>query len=126
MGRCSRWGLTRQIERLETGLQAGHPDYEVTVAWRCYQRFRSAYHARNLNQEWRLREDRPHLPHLLDPRDRPPGPHPQGQGLRAWRTQFLAYFTTSRANNGGTEAINGIFNSTAGSPAAFATSTTTA
>ena len=29
--------------------------------------------------------------------------------LRAWRTQFLAYFTTSRANNGGTEAINGIF-----------------
>ena len=46
--------------------------------------------------------------------------------LRAWRTQFLAYFTTSRANNGGTEAINGIINSTAGSPAAFATSTTTA
>lgn len=28
--------------------------------------------------------------------------------LRARRTQFLAYFTTSRANNGGTEATNGI------------------
>ena len=28
-----------------------------------------------------------------------------GRTLRAWRTQFLAYFTTSRANNGGTEAI---------------------
>ena len=31
-----------------------------------------------------------------------------GRTLRAWRNQFLAYFTTSRANNGGTEAINGI------------------
>ena len=28
-----------------------------------------------------------------------------GRTLRAWRNQFLAYFTTSRANNGGTEAI---------------------
>ena len=28
--------------------------------------------------------------------------------LRAWKEQFLAYFTTGRANNGGTEAINGI------------------
>jgi transposase len=26
----------------------------------------------------------------------------------AWKGQFLAYFTTERANNGGTEAINGI------------------
>jgi transposase len=31
-----------------------------------------------------------------------------GGTLRAWRDQFLAYFTTERANNGGTEAINGI------------------
>jgi transposase len=31
-----------------------------------------------------------------------------GRTLRAWKQQFLAYFTTSRANNGGTEAINGI------------------
>ena len=31
-----------------------------------------------------------------------------GRTLRAWRDQFLAYFTTERANNGGTEAINGI------------------
>ena len=28
-----------------------------------------------------------------------------GRTLRAWKAQFLAYFTTSRANNGGTEAI---------------------
>ena len=31
-----------------------------------------------------------------------------GRTLRAWKEQFLAYFTTGRANNGGTEALNGI------------------
>jgi len=31
-----------------------------------------------------------------------------GRTLRRWRAAFLAYFTTSRANNGGTEAVNGI------------------
>ncbi len=29
-------------------------------------------------------------------------------GGRRWRQVFLAYFTTHRANNGGTVAINGI------------------
>ncbi|WP_187432474.1 transposase [Agromyces mariniharenae] len=29
-----------------------------------------------------------------------------GRSLRAWRTQFLAYFDTGGANNGGTEAID--------------------
>jgi transposase len=31
-----------------------------------------------------------------------------GRTLRRWRQAFLAYFTTGRANNGGTKAINGI------------------
>ena len=31
-----------------------------------------------------------------------------GRALRRWRDAFLAYFTTSRSSNGGTEAINGI------------------
>jgi transposase len=31
-----------------------------------------------------------------------------GRTLRSWRRQLLAYFRTGRANNGGTEAINGI------------------
>jgi transposase len=31
-----------------------------------------------------------------------------GRTLCAWRDQFLAYFTTNRSSNGGTEAINGI------------------
>jgi transposase len=29
-------------------------------------------------------------------------------GVRGWSDSFLAYFTTGRANNGGTEAINGL------------------
>lgn len=31
-----------------------------------------------------------------------------GRTLRRWKDAFLAYFTTERSNNGGTEAINGI------------------
>ena len=67
----------RQIERIETGLQAGDPDYEVTVAWRCYQQLRSAFHAPNLADG---RADRGPgtrvVPDLPDPRDRPTRPHP--------------------------------------------------
>jgi transposase len=94
----------RQIERLETGLQAGDPDYEVTVAWRCYQQLRSAYHAENLN------DGRAIAVKIVDTFHTCPIPEIArlGRTLRAWRTQFMAYFTTSRANNGGTEAINGV------------------
>jgi transposase len=38
----------RQIERIETRLQAGDPHFEVTVAWRCYQQLRSAFAATSL------------------------------------------------------------------------------
>ena len=31
-----------------------------------------------------------------------------GRTLKQWRDPFLAYFTTGRANNGGTEAVNGL------------------
>jgi transposase len=31
-----------------------------------------------------------------------------GRTLRAWKDQFLAYFSTARASNGGTEAVNGV------------------
>jgi hypothetical protein len=31
-----------------------------------------------------------------------------GKTLKQWREAFLAYFDTRRANNGGTEAINGL------------------
>lgn len=38
----------RQIQRIEAGLQAGDPNFEVTVAWCCYQRLRSAFATANL------------------------------------------------------------------------------
>jgi len=94
----------RQIERLEIGLQAGDPDFEVTVAWRCYQQLRSAYHTSS------LAEGRAIAVKIVDSFHTCPIPEIArlGRTLRAWKDQFLAYFATSRANNGGTEAINGI------------------
>ncbi|MBE7190318.1 ISL3 family transposase [Jatrophihabitans endophyticus] len=91
----------RQLAKLNTCLQLGDPNYEVTVAWRCYQQLRSAYSTKG-----------------------PPGrkiaekviatfascPIPEvarlGRTLRQWRQQVLAYFDTSGVSNGGTEAIN--------------------
>jgi transposase len=94
----------RQIERIEAGLQAGDPTFEVTVAWRCYQQLRSAFGASSLV------EGRAIAVKVLD--SFPTCPIPEvarlGRTLNAWKQQFLAYFTTQRANNGGTEAINSI------------------
>ena len=95
---------TRQIERLEAGLQAGDPTFEVTVAWRCYQQLRSAFNNPSPIEGRRI------ATRVLD--SFPSCPIPEiarlGRTLNAWRQQFLAYFTTNRASNGGTEAINGI------------------
>src|SRR5215211_6638344 len=94
----------RQIQRIEAGLQAGDPTFEVTVAWRCYQQLRSAFAASS------LLEGRAIAVKVLD--SFPTCPIPEiarlGRTLNAWKQEFLAYFTTQRANNGGTEAINGI------------------
>jgi len=94
----------RQIERIEAGLQAGDPHFEVTVAWRCYQRLRSAFAVANLAEGHTIAVS------VLD--SFPSCPIPEiarlGRTLNAWRQQLLAYFTTGRASNGGTEAINGI------------------
>ncbi|WP_369692756.1 transposase [Georgenia sp. 311] len=49
-----------------------------------------------------------------------------GRTSRRWKQAFLAYFTTDRSNNGGTEATTASSSSTAASPAATATSPTTA
>jgi transposase len=94
----------RQIERIEAGLQAGDPHFEVTIAWRCYQLLRSAFTATSLAEgrtiATKVLESFPTCPVAEIAR--------LGRTLRAWRNQFLAYFTTGRASNGGTEAINGI------------------
>jgi transposase len=94
----------RQIERIEAGLQAGDPSFEVTLAWRCYQQLRSAFHAAT------LAEGRAIAASVVE--SFPSCPIPEiarlGRTLRAWKEQLLAYFTTGRASNGGTEAVNGI------------------
>ncbi len=94
----------RQITRLEAGLRAGDPDWQVTIAWRCYQKLRSAFGTKHLHDGKKIALQ------VLDSFHTCPIPEIArlGRTLRAWRSQFLAYFTTGRANNGGTEAINGI------------------
>jgi transposase len=94
----------RQLTRIEAGLEAGDPTWEVTIAWRCYQQLRSAFTARRLadGQKIALR--------VLESFHTCPIPEIArlGRTLRAWKDQFLGYFTTNRASNGGTEAVNGI------------------
>ena len=92
----------KQRARLAAGLDAGDPDYEVTLAWSCYQQLRAAYAATNPATGRSIAEK------VLD--SFPSCPIPEvarlGRTLRAWRAQVLAYFTTSGVSNGGTEAIN--------------------
>lgn len=92
----------KQRARLDAGLEAGDPDYEVTLAWSCYQQLRAAYAATNPATGEKIAEK------VLD--SFPSCPIPEvarlGRTLRAWRTQVLAYFATSGVSNGGTEAIN--------------------
>jgi transposase len=92
----------KQRARLDAGLQAGDPDYEVTLAWSCYQQLRAAYAATNPATGRKIAEK------VLA--SFPSCPIPEiarlGRTLRAWRTQVLAYFATHGVSNGGTEAIN--------------------
>lgn len=94
----------RQIIRLNAGLEAGDPNYEVTIAWQCYQKLRAAFTSKDLHRGRRIAIE------VLDSFHTCPVPEIArlGRTLRSWRQQLLAYFRTDRANNGGTEAINGI------------------
>ncbi|WNB86977.1 ISL3 family transposase [Cellulomonas sp. ATA003] len=92
----------RQAARLDAGLEAGDPDWAVTVAWGCYQQLRAAYHAPTA-AVGRRRAER-----VIDTFHTCPIPEVArlGRTLRAWRAQVLAYFDTDGVSNGGTEAIN--------------------
>ena len=77
----------RQIARLNAGLVAGDPGFEVTVAWHCYQQLRSIYQP----------APRPRAggsPRRSSTRSRT-CPIPEvarlGRTLRAWRQHVLAY-----------------------------------
>ena len=77
---------------------------EVLVAWLCAQKLRSAYKATSPLEGRRIAED------LIRSLLTCPIPEMKrlGKTLKQWREAFLAYFDTGRANNGGTEAINGL------------------
>lgn len=94
----------KQRIRLATAIKADPAHDEVFVAWQCAQQLRSAYHAKDLAEGRRIAEK------VVDTFHTCPIPEIArlGRTLRRWRDPFLAYFTTRRANNGGTEAINGI------------------
>jgi len=98
----------RQIARLDAALAAGDPDYEVTVAWQCYQQLRSIYHATH-PATGRAIADKVIASFATCPI---PEVARLGRTLRAWRVQVLAYFDTGGVSNGGTEAINGIIEKT--------------
>ena len=74
------------------------------VAWQCAQRVRAVYHATDPATGRQLAEN------ILA--GFPSCPIPEiarlGKTLRTWRDAFLGYFHTDGANNGGTEAINGL------------------
>jgi transposase len=91
----------RQLAKLNSCLEVGDPNYEVTVAWSAYQQLRSAYATKGS----RGREIAEKVIASF-----PSCPIPEvarlGRTLRQWRQQVLAYFDTSGVSNGGTEAIN--------------------
>ncbi|MDF1606400.1 ISL3 family transposase [Nocardioides sp. YIM 152315] len=103
--RCGAEKLTgRQRARLDRAIAADERHDEVLVAGLCAQKLRSAYKATSPVEGRRIAEE------LI--RSLPTCPIPEikrlGKTLKQWREAFLAYFDTGRANNGCTEAINGL------------------
>ena len=94
----------KQRTRLAAAIEADPAHDEVFVAWQCAQQLRSAYHQKDLAEGRRIAEK------VVDTFHTCPIPEIArlGRTLRRWREAFLAYFTTGRSSNGGTEAVNGI------------------
>ncbi|WP_244667063.1 ISL3 family transposase [Myceligenerans indicum] len=94
----------KQQARLARAINADEAHEEVFVAWQCAQQLRAVYRTTDLAEGRRLAEK------ILASFHTCPIPEVArlGRTLRKWRAAFLAYFTTSRSSNGGTEAMNGI------------------
>mgnify|MGYP003083403560 FL=1 len=102
---ASRHKLTpRQQERLREALTADEAHISVEVAYLLTQQVREVFHQDTPAQGRRL------AARLIE--SLPTCPIPEiarlGRTLRKWKDAFLAYFDTSGASNGPTEAINGI------------------
>jgi transposase len=89
----------------------------VIATWRCFQRLRSAFTAESLAENKKIA--------LAAVESFSSCPIPEisrlGRTLRVWKEPFLAYFTTGRASNGGTEASTASSNSIDASLVASAT-----
>lgn len=94
----------RQRARLERAWAADERHIAVEVAWQCAQQLRACYHQPS------HRDGRALAEHVLATFSTCPIPEVArlGRTLRTWRREFLGYFDTGGANNGGTEAINGL------------------
>lgn len=103
--RAGRERLTeKQRARLARAIEADPAHEEVLVAWQCAQQLRDAYRQEDLAAGRRIAEQ------VVASFSSCPIPEIArlGRTLKRWKDAFLAYFTTTRANNGGTETINGI------------------
>ncbi len=94
----------KQWARLERAIGADEAHLEVWLAWSCSQQLRSAYRHLNVTEGRKIAE------RILATFPTCPVPEIKrlGRTLKQWREAFLAYFTTGRSNNGGTEAVNGL------------------
>ena len=94
----------RQQARLAAAIAADERHDEVWVAYQCAQQVRAAYHqashaaGRAIAQKILASFASCPIPEIAR----------LGRTLAQWREAFLAYFATGGANNGGTEAVNGL------------------
>jgi transposase len=94
----------RQRTRLENAFTADERHVEVQVAWSCAQQVRSCYHQGSHATGREVAEK------ILTSFTSCPIPEVArlGRTLKQWSREFLGYFDTDGASNGGTEAINGL------------------
>ena len=93
-----------QCRRIEKVITADPRHEQVFIAFQCAQELRSAYQHHDLRAGRRIA-----LKVLESFRSCPVAEIAKlGRTLRRWRREFLAYFTTDRSNNGGTETVNGL------------------
>jgi transposase len=109
--------------RLLAGLAAGDPDDQVATAYIAAQQLRHVYGAIDLAQA--QAQARLFTFYTVCADSSIPELHRLARTITAWQNQLLAYFTTGRASNGPTEAVNLLVKRIKRVGSASATSTTT-
>ena len=94
----------RQWARFDKAIAVNETHLQVRLAWSCAQQLRAAYHHADPVEGRKIA--------LKVLESFPTCPVPEiarlGRTLTRWREALLAYFTTARSSNGGTEAVNGL------------------